>query len=510
MPGSRLRVTLGATSYDFNLAGDVKVFEKPEHGEIQKQIATQRREDQLDAPLTIHDLKGIGIAIAHEGDNERVWEMKNIQNWHGRYSLGPLARTVTDKTGTHRMRGFHQSPFNWFYHDDLPSSASAVETVGYWGVAGTWTDCTCTADFNAAAGANSAFPCVGMASVYTAAAGYRTYALRLTRVQNGAAWYQLIYNTATNGVPTAWTAIDHTADASTPSAGANSAAGLVSIGSTLYTAVSINNALTLRRSTNDGVTWTATATASEPIKNPPTNILVAPYNGTLRPFVFAEEGVWVYDGTNLTQIIEHVNRFGVNAADAGRAATVWYVDGVAQGYIVYAVGREIRLVTFETVDNNPIVYNIAPWYRSQGLPTFRDGRVLALASVPNYLVAAIAGDSANTTGGLYYKTAEYFHPLGWYGPFYDVATANRQVRAMGISSFDDGTVRLHIGVDNGTANDTDPLYFDNITSDPTSVSNYLHAPTGTLIFPRHDLGLPDVLGPWRSAQVIGAGLSSTL
>lgn len=508
-----LNIVRGSTNYSFDLMGPVSIVKKPDTGEIQKTVAVQRRLDQIDAPLHINHFSGLGVSRAVEAmqdaDN-RFWEGENIQHWPGMWCLGPLARTTTDKTGTHRVRGFFQYRNNFFYFDDLPSSGTG-ETIATWATTGTWTDATATSDFNATAGANSGFPCVGMCERSgNGASNSLGFAIRQAAVQNGAAFYQLIN---TNSTPTTWTVPDHTAAANTPSGALSvNCCGIININGTLYTAVRNGQQLILRQSTSAdaGVTWTTTATATEGVQNDPVAIIAHyDYAGTIRPWVFCSEGLFVYDGTSFYKAVDHVNRFGENQTARPGAICIWQPSGGPEGgYLAYAIGRQIRLVYWGD-NNTPKVDIISPTYNTQGLPTIRDGQVTALAATPNFIFAAIGGDSSATTAGIYVRRAEYTHPLGWYGPIYETGTANRQIRAMGITSYDDNVVRLHIGVDNGGADDTDPLYFDNITSDPRTVSSYLHAASGVFIMPKNDRFLPEIQKVYRSIQVTGTGLSSS-
>ena len=511
----RVNLVLGATNYSFELAGPVRGTKKPDSGEIQKTVALQRRGDQLDAPWSMSNFTGLGVSRAVEAmedaDN-RFFEGMNIQHWPGMWCLGPLGRTTTDITGVHRIRGFFQYPNNLFYFSDLPSSGTG-ETIATWAATGTWTDATATADFNTTAGANSGFPCVGMAQRTSSVGGTnanRIYALRQSVVQNGAAFYQLMYST--NG--TTWTPVDHTSAANSPSGAASvNAAGLIEIAGFLYTAVrDANNALLLRRSNSadGGVTWATAATADEGVTSDPATCVVwYDYAGSIRPVVFTNEGVYIYDGTSLYRFIDHVNQWGENQTMSPAAATVWYVNGGPEGgYLAYGIGRAVRLLSWGN-NNTPIPIDISPDYLTQGLPTVRAGRVTALAAIQGYLWASIGGDSSSTTGGIYVRDGKYLHPRGWFGPIYDVATANRQVRALGFSAFDDGVPRLMMGVDNGTADDTDPLYFDNVTRDPRTVSSYLHAASGRFILPKNDRFLPELTGRWRQLEAVGTGLTSS-
>lgn len=500
-----LNIVIGSTNYSLPLVpGEpIVTVKKPDSGEIQKTVAILRRGDQLDAPWSMTGWSGLGVSRAVEvmpdADN-RLWELRNMMVWPGMMCLGPLARTVTDVTGTRRTIGFFQFRNNLFMYADTTGSGT-TESIQTWATSGTLGDATAVSDFNATAGAGSGFNCVGMCDQ-----DGRAYALRATRVGTQ---YQLIYST--NG--TTWTVVDHVNAADCPDAGGSNAnVGLISIVGVMYTAVlNSSNQILLRRNaaSNNGVTWTTLATSTESVTSITSVIAYKDYTSTLRPVVLTPEGAFIYDGTTFYKFISHSGLLGFNSSNTGQRATVWDVEGVEDGYLGYPIGKNILL--FNWGDNNgERKYLLGPAYKTQGLPLFRDGLVTALASSPDFLFAAIGGDSSSTTGGIYMRSPQYLHPLGWFGPFYSVAASNRQVRAMIVSNYNDNVVRLLISVDNGTSNDTDILYFDNITSDPRTIDDYLHtASVGTVIFPKNDRGLPELNKIWRSVEIVGTNIDTT-
>ena len=509
MAGSTLRITYGSTNKAFTLVGEIPVRVKPRTGETLRLTAVQKREDQLDAPWSIANISGLGVSRAGpfqaDADN-RCWEMPNMQAWPGMVCLAPQARTTTDVTGTRRTIGFLQFRNNLFAFADVAGSTT-TETLQYWVAStGTWTDCTAVADFNTAiGGAAEGFPCVGMADQ-----DGRAYALRTILIAHGTLRNQLIYST--DG--TTWTVPDHVNSADCPGPSASfTCLGLVSILGVLYTAtLNSSSQILLRQNAagNNGVTWTTTATSREQVTAINGMIATLDYSGTIRPMVITQEGAFLWDGTSFYKVVDHINKWGQNEPNTGKSPIVWEVEGFEGGYLAYCNGRNLKLLRWG--DNNTYIPStISPTFNTQGLPAFRDGQVTALAAVGNVMIAAIGGNSSATTAGLYMRPSQFIHPLGWFGPFYDIETSNRQVRAMIISSYNDGTVRLLIAVDNGTANDTDILYFDNITSDPRTVSSYLHTnnSTSSVILPKNDRFLPEIQKVFRSVQVTGTNLSAT-
>ena len=507
-------LTIGSSNYSVKLDPDrpIVIRKKPDSGEIQKTIASARRVDQIDAPRSIITHSGIGMSrivespvqsgAGYTDPQNRSYEQKNIMAWWpGMFCLGPLARTVTDVTGTRQTIGFFQWRSALFAFADVIGSTT-TESVQIWDNTN-FTDATCTADYNTAAGSNVGFRCVGMAEQ-----DGRVYALN-TIFNAPAARYQLIY--ATNN--TTWTVPDHVNAADCPGPDTTYVCkGLISIAGVLYTAtLNSTNQILLRQNAagNNGVTWTTTATSKESVSAITGLIATLDYAGVMRPLVLTPEGGYLWNGTLFYQAIDHIHKWGQNETNTGKSPTVWEVESVEGGYLTYPNGRDLKLLRWG--DNDTYVPNtISPTFNTQGLPMFRDGVITALCAVHNYLFAAIGGDSSSTTGGIYCRPSSYLHPQGWFGPFYDIGTANRQVRAMFVSSYSDGVERLFIAVDNGSANDTDLLYFDNILSDPRTVSDYKHtAATGTMIFPKDDLFLTEVQKTYRYAQFLGTNIDST-
>lgn len=503
MPGSNLVITQGANNYSFSDVTAIPVRIKPRTGETLRLTARQKRDDQLDAPWSVSNISGLGVSRAGDfqldADN-RCWEMVNMQAWPGMVCLGPAGRTTTDVAGTRQTIGFMQFRNNLFAFADVAGLVT-TETIQTWSVTGTWGDGTAVADFNTAVGTNQGFLCVGMVDQ-----DGQAYALRTVFYNAGAARWQMVKST--DG--TTWSVIDHANAADCPGPSTTYLCkGLLSILGVMYTAtLNASSQILLRQNAagNNGVTWTTTATSKESVTSITGLIVFTDYAGVDRPVVLTPEGAFLWDGTSFYKFLPHQ---GENDATAGKNPVLWPVDGIEGGYLAYPKGKKLIIQTWGP-NNTPIAYNIAPTFNTQGLPLIRDGLITALAATNNFLFAAIGGDSATTTAGIYLRRAEYLHPLGWSGPFYDVATANRQIRAMFVSSYSDGVVRLHVSLDNGTANDTDLIYFDNITSDPRQVTSYLHTTaTGQIILPKNDRGLPELNKAWRKQEAIGTNLSAT-
>ena len=509
MAGANLLVTNQSTNYTFTDVAEIPIRIKPLTGETIRQTGKTIRDDLLDAPWHISSFYGLGMSHAAsdvQGQaiaDLRCWETKNLMAWWpGMWCLGPKAQTPTDISGTHKITGFYQFRNNYFYFADAVESVT-TESIAYWVASTTtWTDCTAVADYNAVH-INQGFLCVGM----TEQDGV-VYAIRTIYHDQGGSFGQII--SSANG--TTWSIINHVNAADCPGPSTSYVCnGLISIAGVLYSAtLNATNQILLRQNAagNAGVTWTTTATSKESVTSITGLIAYYDYAGVQRPYVLTPEGVFLWDGTTFYKVVNHIGLLGANDSNTGKNPNIWDVERIEGGYLVYPIGKNI--VLFHWGDNNtPVRDIISPTYKTQGLPAFRDGLVTAITSTPDFLFAAIGGDSSSTTGGIYARPAQYLHPLGWFGPFYDIATANRQIRAMHVSSYSDGVVRLHVGVDNGTASDTNPLFFANITKDPRTVSSYAHAPTGTMILPKNDRDLSEQNGVWLKWEFIGTNISST-
>jgi len=246
-----LNLVNGSTNLTFPL--DPKkptlIRKKPDSGEIQKTIASARRVDQIDAPRSYSTYSGIGMSkivespvpagsIGYTDPMNRTYEQKNIMAWWpGMFCLGPLARTVTDVTGTRQTIGFFQWRSALFAFANVAGSTT-TESVQIWDNTN-FTDATCTLDYNTAVGSNVGFLCVGM----TEQDG-RVYALNTIFNAPGAR-YQLIYSTNN----TTWTVPDHVNAADCPGPDATYVCkGLISILGVLYTAtLNASNQILLRQ-----------------------------------------------------------------------------------------------------------------------------------------------------------------------------------------------------------------------------------------------------------------------
>src|SRR3990167_3351588 len=516
MPGPpQLQITYGSTNRTFDLAGPpILVSTKPITGEIRRQTGQLVREDILDTPWSITNISGIGVSKAvkamRDADN-RAWEMKNIDAWPGYFCLGPKGQTTTDLSGTRQVLGFAEAISNAFYYAE--NTTAAVENIAYFvGSTTTWTNCTATADWEAAITDNDGFPCRGIVD----GADGRVYALRYLPdyAAGGSDVRQVMYSTDL----TTWTVINNVNAADTPSGDASGQVavwGFARIGTTFYTVAQNDASLggsglvlpTLRQSTNQCVTWTAAAGTTPGGMNathaPNNNCLKVWENssGTPTLFLIQREGIWSWAAGTYTKWVDFTGNLDTNN---GLFPQVWRIPGKPTNVLIVPQGRNLWMFWWNA--NGELEHkNIAPTEDSQGLPTIRDGRILALGVSGKFLWAAIAGDSSSTTAGIYKMNSNF----EWIGPVYDIATANRQVRAMFFSSQDDNVQRLHVAMDNGTASDTDQIFLANVDQEPRTVSSYKHAPTGSLILPKNSRDLDELVGTWRKIEATGSGLSAS-
>jgi len=206
---------------------------------------------------------------------------------------------------------------------------------------------------------------------------------------------------------------------------------------------------------------------------------------------------------------------GYQDTNTGLSPVVWNVEGVPGGYLVVPQGRNIFLLSWEGASGNLFVKNIAPTYKTQGLPFARQGRVLGLVATPQFLYAYIGGEDANHVGGLYRilpPKANDPH-VACIGPIYTLGVVNRQIRAMFFTTANDNTERFHIAEDVSAGGNSSLFYFTNTEQDPRTVTTpgtaYLHtAATGSLILARNDRGLPELPGIWRKIEAWDPSLTA--
>ncbi len=523
MPGPNLAITIGSTSYSFPIAGPVTVRLKPPTGETFRQTGTLQRSDQLDAPRSRSTLTGIGVSRIVSDDilpnaALRAFETLGMDAWPGVVCLGPLGQTTTDIALARQVVGFAEGISKLFYFSE--NTTAARENICYFvGSTATWTNATATADWEGTAGLNvDGFPCRAMWE-HNDAGTSKMYALRRTAISGGAGGgsggqYQLM--SSTNG--TTWVPLSHGAYGAVipPSGevfsgddtdGTVQVYGGIDIDGTSYTTSYSGTTVTLRQATGTLATWTASSGGTLTSNAAPIALVKwTNASGTIMPFVMTQEGIYRYTGSAMVQVLS----WGIRDTNNGKFPVVWQPSDLDTDFLIVANGQTLWALYW---DSNARLQakRIDPSYRTQGLPKTRRGRILALAVSGQFLWAWIGGETlsgATSTGG-WYKTA-YPSPDSWIGPVYIASDITRIARAAIFSGADDNTARLHFSVDNGTASDTDQVFFANIDSDPRTVPTYLHAPgPGSIVYPKDDLGLPEMTGTFRKVEATGTNFSSS-
>lgn len=483
--------------FSFNLAAPVQITKKPDTGELQKITAIQQRSDLLDAPWSFMGLTGMAVPKAYLREHDSYsFEEKNIDTrWAGMWCLGPKGRTTTDIANARRVTGYAEGLGALWYW--ATAGTASNENIAYLVAStATWTNATASADWVTTVGGSMQFP-RGMVS-HNVSGAERLYAVVLIPVTAGGMWYQLIYTTD----KTTWTIIDHVNEADTPTGStANSAFYLESLNvagtQTLYTLAqsAAGAVVTLRQSINNGTTWTSsTGGTLATVSTPRALVKFKNSAGAEQIFVFLQEGIYRYTGSTFVQEFDFRGDLDTNNGLFPTPALGGKILAVPQGRKLWAYYWS-SLGRFERYDLSEGLH---------ALPAYRIGRILALSTTQNFLWVAIGGESASTTAGVYAIDAQGV----WHGPLYDIGTANRQVRAMYGSSQDDNIMRLHIAVDNGTANDTDQIYLQDIDTDPRYVTSYQHAPSGSLVLPKNARYLDELTARWRYLEATGTGFTS--
>lgn len=178
---------------------------------------------------------------------------------------------------------------------------------------------------------------------------------------------------------------------------------------------------------------------------------------------------------------------------------LWYSQGVSTSDVFQVwrmfVGGNGDWV-HEPVEGSP--------HLRDGLPTDMLGTVTAMASSGGFCYIAVGGGAASRNATIFCHNG-----FGWH-PIVQLATANRIIHTMAVSSESDGVVRLHFDEKAGTA-DSEPYIVENINSHPSSGVSIPRAGTSQLALPFVDGGLPTQNKIWMMirAKVDDLGTSTS-
>lgn len=515
MASPLLTITYGSTKKTFELAGTVLVYRKSQTGEVLRLTGRQDRSDALDAPWLLCHFHGIGIQRSHPQDRSevdrhasgRMFDMPNMDSWQGMTCPGPQKQTPTGSTLlSAAAKSFAQAGgFVWVFQQ---ATGAAVENLYYWvGSTTTWTNATATADWEAVAGAAAGFP---VAAVVDGLDG-RIYAIRTTVDTHGALEYLMGY--ATYAAPTVWTFPGIAVGASP----LGTVYGAVVIDTEMFTVTWDGTSLVrLYKSTGTNFqTYSLLTTFNSP--SAPTSVFVwvmPQSNGGFarRVHVATRQALWRFNlstdtpASTMVQLIDFSQYADTNNA---QSPVVWRIEGTPGGHLVLQQGRNIFLLSWEGQSGNLRSLNIAPTYKTQGIPLGRQGRVLGLAATGSFLYAAIGGEDATHYSGLFrFLPPDQSGYVACIGPIYTLGTANRQIKAMFFSTSDDNVETLHIAEEVSAGGATSLFYFRNTEQDPRTLSAPLHAATADLVFPIEDRDFPEVTGTWRKIVFTGSGFSA--
>lgn len=187
--------------------------------------------------------------------------------------------------------------------------------------------------------------------------------------------------------------------------------------------------------------------------------------GTEKPWVSAGDGIYLEDARVIpwTNPASTCPKRLLRSAQAGPDA-LFFCDG-PDPYMAYWTAAGIL-----RVDQMRIGID--------GVPTEALGDIQDMWIAERWLFCAKGGDAASRNARVYVLDLEHPKTDGgdwaWRPALYRMATANRQIRAVAASREDDGTSRLHVAEDNGTANDSDLVLFPDILENPINVSGHTY------------------------------------
>lgn len=499
MPDPTVDIVVGAASYSLELVSAVRIGNRPVRGQLVAQTGALVRDVIPGAPLHFPDMIfGLGVFSAEPGQESGYVEAQQIDTrWPSMWCLGPNVRTTTEPSTGTRTTPFIVEAGGLVWAGFQASASSAAPCLYWVGSTATWT----------ASGASGLFDTapsiIGTIFQHQSSTGVYIYIiLRQDTVTTGAGPARRVIR-VTEAAPATWAVVDSGTNRITT---ANNTYWGISHTETMYVLDWTSQILRIWKSIDEGANWTA-ATAGDPGGPMPTGNLrsrAAPRAlvkfptslGTVNAVIVTEEGIYTWDfvDNDVTARSSFANRH----ANTGTGAVAWRIPDSRTYALVMPYGR--RLLAFTWAGSEQLVpTDLGP----PQLPIYRQGNITALAATPKFLWVAIGGEDANHTAGIW-----VFDGRGWHGPLVVGAAANRQIRALGASTLDDTTYRLHIIWDNATASDTDLVYIQDIEEDPRYVTSYQHTATGRLILPQQHGGLPEYEGAFRNLQVVGTAFTA--
>ncbi len=177
---------------------------------------------------------------------------------------------------------------------------------------------------------------------------------------------------------------------------------------------------------------------------------------------------------------------------------LWYPQGVSTSDVFQVWRMFVRDGEWvhEPTEGSP--------HLRDGLPTDMLGTVTAMASSGGFCYIAVGGGAASRNATIFCHNGFGWHPL------VQLATANRIIHTMAVSSESDGVVRIHFDEKVGT-NDSEPYIVEHVNSHPSSGVSIPRAASSQFALPFVEGGLPTQNKIWMMirAKVDALGTSTS-
>ena len=504
MSEGNLQITFGSTNRSYVLRGDIPVYLKPNRGELRAQTGVPVREEQIDAPVYIDSIRGLGVArtTPHvKNPDNRAFSAENVMTvFPGLVCMSPekQASSIPGETVSVEFTGIRTIMGETFVFGTAAATATdADEAILYLNSSANWVDTTARDDVNDHTDGtyivSSMVEHKGRA--YAALAGtmqtedVATGACRIIRTDVGGptVWYNISTGATTNGISAA-------------------VHGLESDGTLMYAMGFASNAITVYESANDGVAWNNfTANPSVLSSLAPRRAIMYPdgsSSGVLDYWFTAVEGLYQVDisaeAWTLRQAYSHPE-----SAYSGQMVRT------GSG-IFHSDGGDLRRGQWSSEGWQDVVV-----FSTDSLPSLKRGSITALTHIPGvgisegdsqegWVVFAVGGEDASHNAGIYI----YVISTGEVHNLYYNATANRVIFSVGFTTETAGTPRILFFEDNGVSNDSAGYHMDEVTRDPRTVGSFKHAAAGKLVLPKNDRFLQEQVGVWHRVQALGSNFSA--
>lgn len=253
------------------------------------------------------------------------------------------------------------------------------------------------------------------------------------------------------------------------------------------------------KSTDKAVNWTATATAVASTQNGVHGTAVYfDLNGDVAPVWVTDDAVWAWD---TSADVAHKLVALPSSADNGRAITVWanpFLDGRDSLLIGLGDGRTLEY-TFISTSIAPRI-SILDFNINGSLDADMEGHAVRFTTSNQWLFGTYGGNASGDLGWIWAydgrgsvgdDRSAGFHFIT------QVATGNRELDWIAISSRDDGSTRLHFQ-ERLTSVTSDTQFILSPLDAPTSPTTINYETSGIMDRPRIDGGMPRDDAAWVS------------